>query len=598
MTAVRRLMLLTCAVAAIPLFAQTSGGKKTTKPAPSPAPAAEAAQTEPTTTASPATDVPASTPPVTADTDQDANNPRALKLSLDNAVRTSISQNLGVDLTRYDYRESAESLSGTYSIFDLYTTGQLRKSKSISGVSSTFQSSGSGTTSANLAASQELPTGGSYSVTWNNSRNTTTGGGTSLNPSLGTTFGFSVAQPLARNFGIDTTERNIFIARNNLGISGELFHGVLLDTTNNVEQAYLNLVYARQFVDVVKDSLFLARDQARITQIRIDVGASAPLDILQPRVQIATSEEALIVAVANVRAAEDSLRQLMNLPAAEWDRPIIPTDTVTTYAPVTIDVEASIAHAYELRPEIRENNLTIANRKITYNYARNQIMPQFDVIAGYNSSGLAGRSVSPSTGLPTGPDSNFGNALNQAFRNDLYGWQIGVNVGIPVFNIGARAEARRAKLDLERASVVQNQTKQSIAIDVRTQARNIDTNAKQITATKAARDAAEKNLDAERKRYENGMVTNFEVLQIQQQLADARANELQALVNYQKSIALFHHSVGDLLDLHGVTVQVPETTKEPSFFTRFDRYNWLNFAAHDTDKTDAAPSTTTTNGSK
>src|SRR5438034_916620 len=106
MTAVRRLMLLTCAVAAIPLLAQTSGGKKTAKPAPSPVPAAEAAQIE--TAGSPAaSEVPTSTPPVTADTDQDLTNPRALKLSLDNAVRTSITQNLGVDLTRYDYRESA-----------------------------------------------------------------------------------------------------------------------------------------------------------------------------------------------------------------------------------------------------------------------------------------------------------------------------------------------------------------------------------------------------------------------------------------------------------------------------------------------------------
>ncbi len=184
-------------------------------------------------------------------------------------------------------------------------------------------------------------------------------------------------------------------------------------------------------------------------------------------------------------------------------------------------------------------------------------------------------------------------------KNDFPGWSIGLNVGIPVFNIGARAEARRAKLDLDRSSVVQAQTKQTVAIDVRTTARNIDTAAKQINATKAARDAAEQNLDAERKRYENGMVTNFEVLQIQQQLSDARANELQALVNYQKSIALFHHSVGDLLDQHGVTVQVPEVTKEPSFFTRFDRYNWLNFAAHDSDaQKEAAPSTPTTNGSK
>src|SRR5206468_6246450 len=136
MTAVRRLMLLTCAMAAVPLFAQTSRGTKTTKPAPSPVPAAEAAQTQPVA-ATPASDVPTTTPVVTADTDQDVKSPRALRLSLDDAVRTSLTQNLGVDLTRYDYRESAEVLAGSYSIFDLYTTGQLRRNHSQAPTTST-----------------------------------------------------------------------------------------------------------------------------------------------------------------------------------------------------------------------------------------------------------------------------------------------------------------------------------------------------------------------------------------------------------------------------------------------------------------------------
>ena len=49
-----------------------------------------------------------------------------------------------------------------------------------------------------------------------------------------------------------------------------------MNTAESVEQAYLDLVYARRAVEVVKESLFLARDQARITQIRIDVGATSP----------------------------------------------------------------------------------------------------------------------------------------------------------------------------------------------------------------------------------------------------------------------------------------------------------------------------------
>src|SRR5205807_7041833 len=142
--------------------------------------------------------------------------------------------------------------------------------------------------------------------------------------------------------GVDVTRRGINIARNTLGINREAFRGILMDTAVTVEQSYLDLVYARQFVDVVKEALFLARDQARITQIRIDVGASAPLDILQPQVQIATTEEQLIAAVASVRDAEDRLRALLNLPVGEWNRPIVPTDNVG-YTPMTIDTDQAVS---------------------------------------------------------------------------------------------------------------------------------------------------------------------------------------------------------------------------------------------------------------
>ena len=102
---------------------------------------------------------------------------------------------------------------------------------------------------------------------------------------------------------------------------------LLVLTTLAVEQAYYELIYARQELEVRRQSATLARDQERITQIRIDVGASAPLDILQPRVAIATREEEVILSEARISAAEDRLRQLMNLPPEEWDRPIVPTET-------------------------------------------------------------------------------------------------------------------------------------------------------------------------------------------------------------------------------------------------------------------------------
>jgi HAE1 family hydrophobic/amphiphilic exporter-1 len=571
-TAVRRLLIIACVASALPLSAQTT--KKTTTSTPQPA----TVTTDPVRNG---VDVPqadqAPTVTVSADTDKDVNNPRAMRLSLDDAIHTMLQKNIGVQIQRYDLQMSAEGVMGAYNIFDPLAGATISKTSSQRSALNAFTASGGGTTNADATLRDVIPTGGSFLITTNNQRFTSTGNGTTISPGFSTDLGFAFTQPLARNFGVDVTRRGITIARNNLGISREAFRGVLLDSTSAVEQAYYDLIYTRRFVDVVKEALFLARDQSRITQIRIDVGASAPRDILQPRVQIATGEENIITAVANVRSAEDRLRALLNLPAEDWDRPIIPTDTIG-YTPISINVEESVARAYDLRPEVKENAFTTATRRVTYQYARNQVLPQFDLNLGYNVSGAAGTVIDPAPGQNS---TGFSQAVQQVFRNDFPGWNVGFTIGVPVFNFGARAEKNRARLDLQASQITEAQTRQNIAVDVRATARAIDTAAKQISATRTAREAAEENVNAERKRYENGMSTNFQVLQIQQQLSDARANELQALVGYNKAVAAYHRAVGDLLDTRNISVDEPKV-QEPSIFSQFNRYNWLNFSSHDT----------------
>ena len=372
-TAVRRLLIIACVASAVSLSAQTK--KKTTTSTPQP-------MTVTTDPVRNGVDVPqadqAPTVTVSADTDKDVNNPRAVKLSLDDAVHAMLQKNIGVQIQRYDLLMSGEQVLGAYGIFDPFASATLSRTSSDNPALTAFDASGGGTTNANASIRDTIPTGGTLSISTTNQRFTRSGAGTTISPGFSTGLGFGFTQPLARNFGVDVTRRGITLARNTLGINRELFRSVLLDSTSAVEQAYYDLIYARRFVDVVKEALFLARDQSRITQIRIDVGASAPLDILQPRVQIATGEENLITAVANVRAAEDRLRALLNLPPEDWDRPIIPTDQIG-YTPMTINVEESVARAYDLRPEIKENQLTTASRRVVYQYARNQVLPQFDL---------------------------------------------------------------------------------------------------------------------------------------------------------------------------------------------------------------------------
>ncbi|HEX8616086.1 MAG TPA: TolC family protein [Thermoanaerobaculia bacterium] len=562
MTAVRRLIFtIAPSLIAVTLFAQQTTPRQTT---------------------------PRATESVTAETDQDVTNPRALQLSLDAAIRTSMERNLGVQLQEFEYREASHSLRSQYGIYDALATADIREQSRQSPVTSSIQANASRELSVDLGVAQNLPTGGSYGFSFNNARSVSAGGPQTVTPAYTPNVGFRFNQPLLRDFGMDINRRFITIARNTLGISAETFRSQLMDTAVSVEQAYLNLVYARRAVEVVKQSLFLARDQARITQIRIDVGASAPLDILQPRVTIATSEEQLIIAAANVRSAEDQLRQLLNLAPEEWDRPIIPTDDVA-YTPMTINVDDAVRRAIELRPEVRQDRLATDTRRMQYLFARNQTLPQVDLNANYGFAGVAGSVLArdPNTGeIVIGDRIPYGRGLRQIVEGDFPSWSVGVNVSVPITNIGARAEARRAELDLQQSRVTEQQTRQIIAVDVRQAVRDVDTASRTIVATRAARDAAERNVEAERRRYENGMTTNFQVLEVQQQLSDARVRELQALVGYNQAVARYHRAVGDVLEVRNISVDVPELAQEPRIFSGLDRYNWLNYGSRVDDDAD------------
>jgi HAE1 family hydrophobic/amphiphilic exporter-1 len=577
MTAVRRLLIIVCVFAATMTSAQTTRRRPT--PNPTPAPEPTTVSTNPATADVPLSDQ-ATTAPVTADTDKDVNDPRALKMTLEEAIKTAMERNVGIQLQRYTTEMAGESLRSQYGIFDWFGNGTFQHTSSETPPSTSLDAFAQRQTLWDVGVSQLVPTGGTYRLSFNNDRTASAGGFSIRNPTYHSNLGLQVGQPLLRNFGTDVTQRGILIARNTLGIDREAFRGTLITTANDVEQAYLNLIYSRQFVDVVKEALFLARDQSRITQIRIDVGASAPLDILQPRVQIATQEEALINAVAGVRNAEDALRALLHLDPPEWDRPIIPTDTVG-YAPVPVDPVQAVNKALDLRPEMRQLQLTTSTREVQYRYARNQTLPQVDLSLLYRTAGLGGSAlaVDPFTGQPTNlPSTTYGTALRQVAQGTFPTWTVGFTVGVPITNIGARAEAKRAELDLAQSRTDQEQTRQNIVVQVRSAVRAVDTAAKDITATRAARDAAERNLDAERKRYENGMTTNFQVLQIQQQLSDARVRELNALVGYNKAVAAYHATVGDLLDVRNIKVE-EEKVEEPHFpfFSTLDRYNWLKY---------------------
>ncbi len=67
----------------------------------------------------------------------------------------------------------------------------------------------------------------------------------------------------------------------------------------------------------------------------------------------------------------------------------------------------------------------------------------------------------------------------------------------------------------------------------------LEQNQQRIETARLSRELAEQRLDAEQRRFEVGMSTSFLVIQAQRDLAVARNNELQSLLDYQLAAIAF-----------------------------------------------------------
>jgi hypothetical protein len=63
----------------------------------------------------------------------------------------------------------------------------------------------------------------------------------------------------------------------------------------------------------------------------------------------------------------------------------------------------------------------------------------------------------------------------------------------------------------------------------------VDSNRERLQAAIAARELAERRLDAEQSRFDVGLSTNFFVVQAQRDLRDAQNSELRVLLDYRRA---------------------------------------------------------------
>jgi HAE1 family hydrophobic/amphiphilic exporter-1 len=403
--------------------------------------------------------------------------------------------------------------------------------------------------------SQLLASGASITFSTSIARDSSNNILTLISPGWFTTFGAEIRQPLLQNRRIDPARRAIRIATVSRDRNLASLRRTVAETTAAVEQAYWTLVSTDQEVEVRRASIALAERQRDDVSARIEGKVTPESDIAQPNAEIARRRGDLLAAIEARARAERSLKVLMLESAADpaWDVTFRPIDAPAP-AVAAIDVQEALRSAAKERPELADVDTRLALQDVELDAARDRLRPQLDLVGAYTTRGLAGArnpGVQPFPGLPqTFPDQlqgGIGDSLDSALRHRFPDATVAVQLTIPLGHRAARADVASAQSVKRQTVDARERLLLLIGLEVRNAVTAIDTAAARMDAARAARDAAEVQLQAEQDRFTAGLTTTFLVLTRQNDLATARLGETSALAAWRRALVELSRAKGTIL---------------------------------------------------
>src|SRR5439155_12282767 len=473
------------------------------------------------------------------------------RLSIDDAARLALEQNLGIRIQRFDPQIQDTGVALARSSWAPQVTTSLNRNSQTQQPTSSLAGGATsilnGSTQTQLGMNQLLPWGGSYTATWNSSRFTTTNLFNAYSPQLGSNLNFQYTQPLLRNFDIDQIRQQVAVSKKSRELSDIQLSTVIAQTVRSVKNAYWDLTYAINNLKAQQQSLALSQQSLKDNMKRVEIGTLAPIDIVQSQAEVANNEQGVIVADAQIKQAQDNLRALILDPSAAgfWSVVFDPTDAAT-YSEQSIDIDAAVRTALDKRTDLHAAKNSIEQSDINIKFYRNQIKPDVNANVQYISTAAGGTQLSQvdlaaaaagaAINRSVVSERGFGTVLGDVLANQYPNWTVGISIGYPLGANAAHANLARVRLEYDQSQAQLKNAQLQVVSQVRAVARNVTTNQKRVQAARASRELQEKKLEAEEKKPAAGMSSTFLVLQAHRDLALARTTEVLALSDYNQAL--------------------------------------------------------------
>ncbi len=387
------------------------------------------------------------------------------------------------------------------------------------------------------------------------------------------TLAIGVTQNLLQGFRPSINGREIRVAKNQVRISDLTFQNQVMATVAGVAGLYWDLVSDIEALRVQQQTLELDTRLYRDNQRKAELGALAPIDVIQAEAEMKTAQQNVTTAETQVLQQETILKVVLTrsgLSRTEIiNAHIVPTDhfEVPAQEPV-VPVQDQIAQALATRPDVEQSDLGLQDARITTLGVRDNMLPQLTAQITASNSGLAGQINPPyyqGAQLGLVPSINkyflggYGNVLGQVFSRNFPNYSASIALTIPIRNRAAQADYATDQLNYRQQVIQDRQLRNNIRQGVVNSRVALTQAHASYDTSLEARKLQEQTLAGTRRKYELGTAAILDVVIAQRDTTTRELSEVQAKNAYIHAQINLQNAVGTVLKDYDVDIEQAKT---------------------------------------
>ncbi len=453
-------------------------------------------------------------------------------LTLHQVIRLTLERNLNLRAEQYDARASQAAVRREYGLYDPqllvdFATGESHQPTlqylDIENRNQFYR--------LDFSLGQQLPSGGELTLGFDNQRSEEDPE-PAIDPAYQSELALQLTQPLLKGFGRSVAEQDILFAVNDRQVAVQDLREVAFALLAEVRDAYYEVLRLRDNLRFRETSVALAQKILNEASARVRAGILPPVDILEAEFGLKERQRLHLDADREYRDGLDRLALLMSS-----RRPLAIADETLGRPVLAVDEEQGLQQALDKRPDLQRRIRQLERLDLEQRLARNDLLPGLDLTASYSHKGLGG---------------DYNDDLDDIGGGDYPNWRIGLSLSYPLGNRTARYEHRRTLLRIKGRQAELAQLQEEIRTEIRAAIRLLEVSDQKIEVATSGQTFAEEKLRILLKRQEVGLATIRQVLEGEEDLAQARTGQVAALADYNKAITRYLQVSGQLLEADGV----------------------------------------------